>query len=52
MGTQAAAPAIFSVAGRLTRSGRRTVLHLSGHAPWAGLLLDAVTTLRALPAPG
>jgi DDE family transposase len=24
---------IFSVAGRLTRSGRRTVLHLPGHAP-------------------
>ena len=43
---------IFSLAGRLTRSGRRTVLHLPGHAPWAGLLLDAITTLRALPAPG
>ena len=43
---------IFSLAGRLTRSGRRTVLHLAGHAPWAGLLLDAITTLRALPAPG
>jgi hypothetical protein len=43
---------IFSLAGRLTRSGRRTVLHLPGHAPWAGLLQEAITTLRALPAPG
>jgi hypothetical protein len=43
---------IFSLAGRLTRSGRRTVLHLAGHAPWAELLRSAVTTLRALPAPG
>lgn len=43
---------IFSLAARLTRSGRRTVLHLPGHAPWAALLLQAITTLRALPAPG
>lgn len=43
---------LFSLAGRLTRSGRRTLLHLAGHAPWAGLLLDAITTLRTLPAPG
>ncbi len=43
---------IFSLAARLTRSGRRTVLHLAGHAPWAALLLHAVTTLRALSAPG
>ena len=43
---------IFSTAGRLTRSGRRTVLHLPAHAPWAALLLHALTTLRALTAPG
>jgi hypothetical protein len=43
---------MFSLAGRLVRTGRRTVLHLAGHAPWAGLLLQAITTLRALPAPG
>jgi hypothetical protein len=43
---------IFSLAGRLVRSGRRTTLHLAGHAPWAALLLDAITTLRVLPAPG
>src|SRR5687768_4388485 len=34
---------IFSIAARLARSGRQTVLHLSAHAPWAGLLLDAIT---------
>jgi hypothetical protein len=43
---------IFSIAGRLARSGRRTVLHLAAHAPWADLLLRAITTLRALAAPG
>jgi hypothetical protein len=43
---------IFSLAGRLARTGRRTVLHLAGHASWAGLLLNAITTLRAIPAPG
>jgi Transposase DDE domain group 1 len=42
---------LISTAGRLARSGRRTVLHLAGHAPWAALLLQAITTLRALPAP-
>ncbi|GAA5141659.1 IS1380 family transposase [Pseudonocardia adelaidensis] len=43
---------LFSVAGRLARSARRTVLHLSAHPPWADLLLRAITALRALPAPG
>jgi Transposase DDE domain group 1 len=43
---------IFSIAGRLARSARRTVLHLPAHAPWAGLLLQALTTLRALTSPG
>jgi len=28
------------------------VLHLAGHAPWARLLQDAITAVRALPAPG
>jgi Transposase DDE domain group 1 len=42
---------IFSLAGRLARSGRRTVLHLPGHAPWAALLQQAITTLRPLAAP-
>jgi Transposase DDE domain group 1 len=43
---------LLGIAGRLATGGRRTVLHLSTHAPWAGLLLEAVTRLRALAAPG
>jgi hypothetical protein len=43
---------LLSTAGRLAVSGRRTVLHLSGHAPWADLAATAITTLRLLPAPG
>jgi hypothetical protein len=43
---------LFSIAGRLARSGRRTVLHLAEHAPWAALLLQALTTLRASTATG
>jgi Transposase DDE domain group 1 len=43
---------LLSIAGRLARSGRRTVLHLSEHAPWAALLLQAITTLRTLATPG
>ena len=45
-------PRLFSLAGRLARSGRRTELHLPRHAPWAALLLQAITSLRALAAPG
>jgi hypothetical protein len=43
---------LFSIAGRLARTSRRTILHLSRHAPWANLLTAAITTLRALPDPG
>ncbi len=43
---------LFSVAGRLARSGRRTVLHLSRVGRWTNLLLNMINTLRALPAPG
>ena len=42
---------VFSLAGRLARSARRTVLHLPAHAPWAALLLQALTALRALTEP-
>jgi hypothetical protein len=28
------------------------ILHLPNHAPWAALLLQAITGLRALTAPG
>jgi hypothetical protein len=37
---------LFSIPGRLALSGRRTVLHLPRHAPWAGLLLQAMDRLR------
>jgi Transposase DDE domain group 1 len=40
---------LFSIPARLARSGRRAVLHLAAHAPWTGLLLNAITTLRAPP---
>jgi hypothetical protein len=41
---------LFSTAGRLATSGRRTVLHLPRTHRWAGLLADAITTLRTLAA--
>jgi len=43
---------IFSIAGRLARSGRRIVLHLAAHAPRTPLLPTAINNLRALAAPG
>ena len=42
---------LLSVAGRLAVSGRRVTLHLSSRGRWTQLLLDAITRLRALPAP-
>jgi hypothetical protein len=42
---------LFSAAGRLATSGRATVLHLARAAQWTGLLLAAITRLRALPGP-
>ena len=43
---------LFSIAARLVRTARRTLLHLSGHAPWAELLVYAITNLRELADPG
>jgi hypothetical protein len=43
---------LLHVAGRITRSGRATRLHLPADWPWAGALVRAFTRLRALPAPG
>ena len=43
---------LLHVAGRITRSGRRTRLHLPERWPWAGALVAAFSRLRALPAPG
>jgi hypothetical protein len=42
---------LFSAAGRLASSGRRIVLHLARFGRWSGLLLQAITRLRALPGP-
>ncbi|WP_198541755.1 transposase, partial [Parafrankia colletiae] len=43
---------LFTIAGRLARHARHTVLHLPAHHPWAALAVGALTTLRALPDPG
>jgi hypothetical protein len=42
---------LFTVAARLVRTGRRHILHLARHHPWADLVVSAVTQLRLL-APG
>lgn len=42
---------LLHVAGRIARSGRRTVLPLARSWPWAEALLAAFRRLRALPAP-
>jgi hypothetical protein len=42
---------LLHAAGRITRSGRRVVLHLPASWPWAGELVAAFARLRALPAP-
>ena len=41
----------FSLAGRLTRPGRRCVLHLPQEWPWAKEFAPALARLRALPHP-
>ena len=43
---------LFTIAAALTHHSRQTVLTLHQKQPWAGLVTDAVTALRALPAPG
>jgi hypothetical protein len=43
---------LFTIAAALTRHGRQTVLTLNQKQPWATLAHSAITTLRALPAPG
>jgi len=42
---------LFHVAGRICRSGRRTILRLPRSWPWARELEAAFARLRALPAP-
>jgi hypothetical protein len=41
---------LLHVAGRMTRSGRRTTLHLPRSWPWARALVAAFARLRLLPA--
>ena len=40
---------LFSVAGRLARSGRRLRLRLAENWPWAREITAAITRLQALP---
>ena len=39
---------LFSLAGRLATSGRRTRLRLTRTWPWTRIILDGITALRAL----
>ncbi len=43
---------LFSVPAALARTGRQVLLHLAEKAPWAQLVHDAITRLRALAVPG
>lgn len=42
---------LFTVAGRITRSGRTRTLHLPTRWPWADQFTGILEQLRALPAP-
>jgi hypothetical protein len=42
---------LINVPGRLTRHGRRTLLRMPAHWPWARDFLAALARLRALPPP-
>lgn len=42
---------LLQVAGRLTRHGRRWILHLPARWPWQGDYIAALARIRALPAP-
>jgi len=41
---------LFTLPGRLTRSGRRLTLHLPARWPWQHAFIEALTRIRALPA--
>jgi len=43
---------LFTVPAALAHTGRRVLLHLSDRAPWAALVREAITRLRALAQPG
>src|SRR3954451_25169501 len=38
---------LFTAPAALARTGRRVLLHLAAKSPWAGVVADAVTRLRA-----
>lgn len=40
---------LFTVPATLARTGRRRLLHLAEHHPWAGTVTKAITRLRSLP---
>jgi hypothetical protein len=42
---------LLSVPGRITRSARRTTLHLPARWPWQQPFIDTLERLRAIPAP-
>lgn len=42
---------LFTIPATIARRARRVILHLSDRSAWAGLILDAITRLRQLPAP-
>jgi hypothetical protein len=48
MSTKTMRRRLLLVPGRLTRSGRRTSLHLPTHWPWAAQFLGALQLLRAV----
>jgi hypothetical protein len=43
---------VFTIPAALARTGRRVLLHLAARSPWASLVADAITRLRALAVPG
>lgn len=43
---------LLTTAARLARTGRRLIVHLPRHHPWAHLVISAITRLRVLAAPG
>ncbi|MGH2903259.1 MAG: IS1380 family transposase [Solirubrobacteraceae bacterium] len=41
---------LFALPGRITRSARRSTMHLPARWPWQGDFIEALTRIRALPA--
>ena len=42
---------IIAIPGRITRSGRRNMLHLPRNWPWAGMFIRILSGIKAAPAP-